>query len=158
MSAFVVHPEHINVLIWAGLRPAINSNAELTWHYGNPTFQGRLDHSTRNDIGRMLLAENVASINYRYNEDHPVPDYTYQPPQHTTWSPGELLNAIHAYEHQACEHPEWSTSSAHQFCRALERHVMRRIPGYDDGPWAIGPRTKPLLDQHKAAMLARHRR
>lgn len=156
MSAFIVDPEHIHVLIWAGLRKTPNHRADLVWYYGNPTFQDRLDINTSNEIGRKLLAENVASVNHRYNEDHPVPDYTYRKPHHTTWSPGEILNALHAYEYQADEHSGWPDSSAHQFCRALERHIMRRIPGYADGPWAISPQSEPLLDRRKSAMLGRH--
>lgn len=158
MSAFVVHPEHINVLIWAGLRRTGGLPYQLSWEHGNPTTTTTLDHDNRDAIGQMLIAENTASVNYRYNESNPAQDYSYRQPQHTTWSPAEILNALHSYEYQACEHPGWPTSQAHHFCRALERHIMRDLPGYNDGPWAISPTTAPLLEQRKAAMLARQQR
>jgi hypothetical protein len=55
----------------------------------------------------------------------------------------ELLNAVHCYEYQACEHPGWETSEAHAFCKALERRLISKLPGYNDGPWAISRTSIP---------------
>ena len=38
MSASTVHPEHINVLIWAGLQRQ-RPSGDLHWYYGNPSFR-----------------------------------------------------------------------------------------------------------------------
>jgi hypothetical protein len=48
-----------------------------------------------------------------------------------------LLNALHCYQHQACAHPGWDSSGARAFCQAVQQRLIRRLPGYLDGPWAI---------------------
>lgn len=147
MSAFIVEHEHINVMVWAGLRYVDSPYYPLRWFHGNPETRSILDYTTSDETGHMLLAENVASVNYRYNEKTSVPDYYYEPPRHTSWSLGELFNAIACYEYQSCEHPSWDTSQAHQFCRALKRHLIHAIPGYTNGPWAIDGASMPHAEQ-----------
>ena len=39
MSAFIVDPEHIHVMIWAATRH-VNHLGPLRWYYGNPTAAG----------------------------------------------------------------------------------------------------------------------
>ena len=137
MSAFIIHPEHINVLIWAGLHH-LRCGAPLHWVFGNPTDLAELTPENPTSVGRMLLEENTASVNHLYNEHHaPNLPYTYRHPRHTSWSIPELLNALHCYQHQACEHPGWDSSGARAFCQAVQQRLIRRLPGYLDGPWAI---------------------
>ena len=61
MSAFIVHPEHINVLIWAGLRH-LRGGAPLGWVFGNPTDVAELTPENATSVGRMLLEENTAGV------------------------------------------------------------------------------------------------
>jgi len=150
MSAFVVHPEHIHVLLWAASRP-VGHDGPLQWHFDNPT---KVDHLTRDrldGVGQMLLDANVASVNYRYGEDDESLAYVYRPPQHSTWTAPELLNAVHCYEYQACERPDWQASEAHAFCRALEHRLIQSLPGYDDGPWSITPTDVPAGGRRRGA-------
>ena len=86
MSAFIVDPEHINVLIWAGLQH-VPGSAPLRWRFGNTTDLAELTPATATHVGRMLLEENTASVNHLYNEHHaPNLTYTYRHPRHTSWS------------------------------------------------------------------------
>ena len=48
-----------------------------------------------------------------------------------------MLKALACYEYQACEHAEWPTSEAYQFCEALRRRAIPRAPGYDAAEWEI---------------------
>ena len=62
MSAFVVHPEHINVLLWGALRA---SHGRVCWSYGNPTRMGELTDANATTIGdypRVALGIAVMSI------------------------------------------------------------------------------------------------
>jgi len=137
MSAFIVDPEHINVLIWAGLQH-VPGSAPLRWRFGNPTDLAELTPATATHVGRMLLEENTASVNHLYNEHHaPNLTYTYRNPRHTSWSIPELLRALHCYQHPASEHPRWDSTGARAFCKAVQQRLIRRLPGYLDGPWAI---------------------
>ena len=96
----------------------------------------------------MLLKENVRSVEHAYSTEAYVPKlYTYHPPRQRGWTNAELLNALHCYQHQTCEHPDWESSQAHAFCHALERRLIHRLPGYTDGPWAIGPESLPAADR-----------
>lgn len=162
MSAFIVDLEHINVMVWAGSQleghygpmrwttdiedgdmPAADSEPDNSG-FGRPYNVFYLRPDTRNRVGQMLLDANVASVDYRYNETNDVEVYRYQRPLDTEWSVGELLNAIHGYEYQACETPDWQQSEAHAFCRALEQKLIRQVPGYESGPWEITDRKQSL--------------
>jgi hypothetical protein len=70
MSAFIVDPEHINVLIWAGLQH-IPGSAPLRWRFGNPTDLDELTRGHRHPRrAHALLEENTPSVNHLYNEHH----------------------------------------------------------------------------------------
>ena len=142
MSAFIVHTEHIHTLVAAGLDA---DRWPLRWYYDNPTRIGELTPATATEVGQMLLDANIGSVDYRYSERNPRIDYVYRRPRVTGWSIGELLNALHCYEYQACEAPDWKTSQAHEFCRALERALIQQIPGYSVGPWAIDETSSPAV-------------
>ena len=142
MSAFIVADEHIHVLLWAGQRPSQRYGL-LRWYYANPERDGYLDADTADAVGQMLVDENRASVDYRYSETNAHSVYRYRRPRHTEWSAGELLNALHCYRYQTCEHPGWADSQAYAFCTALEQRLISTVPGYETGPWAITGRTKP---------------
>ncbi len=138
MSAWIVAREHIDVLLSAAL-------PDFTW-YSGPNFEHRhhLDHTNTDEVGRMLWAENVASVAHRYPDDtdetrpgHPfdVDRYTYRPYGAYVPTPVEALKAIGCYEYQSCEHPGWRTSVACAYVRALEQHLIDQLPGYDQAPW-----------------------
>lgn len=140
MSAFVVHPEHINVLLWGALRAA---KGRLCWFYGNPTRMGELTDTTATTIGQMLLDANVASVNYLYTVEQAVAVYRYAVPRRREWSTVEILKALACYQYQACEAPDWEGSYAQTLCRTMERELILELPGWSEGPWSISPTTEP---------------
>jgi hypothetical protein len=147
MSAFIVHPEHINVLLWAGLQ-RVGHSGPLRWAFGNPSRIQELHPANASQVGRMLLEENIASVNHLYNETTDVSaNYTYRHPRQTGWSIPELLNALHCYQHQACEHPCWDSSEAHAFSDALQQRLIHRLPGYTAGPWGISTTSTPAAQR-----------
>ncbi len=85
MSAFIVDPpEHIHVLLWAASRPTSPPyGPPLVWYYDNPpSREGRLTDDAIDTVGQMLVDENAASVNYRYDEDDAY-IYAYQRPPAT---------------------------------------------------------------------------
>ena len=156
MSAYIVDHEHIHVLIWAASKPIAPPNAPMRWLYDNPTRANQIepDGSNRDEIGQMLLDENAASINHLYSDTAAAGDYHYQRPQHTEWSTAELLNALHAYTYQACEHPGWERSQAKAFCDELQLRLICTLPGYDDGPWTITRRSVPASIERRRRLHA----
>jgi hypothetical protein len=158
MSAYIVDDEHIHVLIWAASKPIAPPNWQMRWPYDNPTRVNQIepDGSNRDEIGHMLLAENAASVNHLYRENTDVTGcpYQYRRPQHTSWNTAELLNALHAYTYQSCEHNGWETSQAKAFCDALRDRLISTLPGYNDGPWTITRLSVPANVQRRAAQQA----
>ncbi len=113
------------------------------------------------EIGAMLVAENVASVRYRYREGldallpGPVVQYWREPYLWTqpAYRPtiAEAVKAIGCYDYQSCEHPGWESSEAKQFCEALEHALAIRIPGYDKAPWEW---TSEEIERHRAEVFA----
>jgi hypothetical protein len=53
MSAFVVQPEHIDVMVWIGSQPAGHIGS-LRWYFGNPARMNELRADTRDQVGQIL--------------------------------------------------------------------------------------------------------
>ena len=151
MSAFEVSNTHIDALVNAALRG--DRHGPLSWYFGEIEWDGDIDHynaalaKARREVtrenaetwGAVLLAENRASVNYRYTEDEIEAPYIF------TEIPGHLgaldavaiLKAIRCYAYQACEHPEWKASEARAFCDALTVQMINMLPGYDAAKWEV---------------------
>jgi hypothetical protein len=125
MSARIVSKAHIDALVTAAL--------EL----------GTKDDQQANDLGKMLWAENAASIHYRYPDtaendaNYPGPvgfskaqvdAYHFERTRHL--DPVTVMRAIACYEYQTCEHPGWPASEAHSFCVNLRDDLIGKLPGY----------------------------
>lgn len=138
MSAWVVHDEHIRVLIWA----AQNTGRDFGWFYRKKWIY--LTSNNAADVGKMLMKANVASVNYRYDEKSPS-SYLHRKPKDKTWSVVEVLKSINCYRYQSCEYPGWGRSQAKVFCDALEGTLIRKLAGYEEAPWGISPITKSVV-------------
>lgn len=162
MSAYVVDRTHIDVLVTAGLSQGTYGPLRWLWpelsaEDERDAFQAgepwgpraielaqershQLTPQTANYVGQMLWAENVRSVNHRYEEDEWEQVYEHQP------IPGKVdplivLKAIACYQYQSCEHPGWAKSEAHAYTQALQDAMIRALPGYEDAPgWDIGNR------------------
>jgi hypothetical protein len=167
MSAFVVDTTHIDALLTAGLWSR-GGAGPLAWFERefSPTERAgihepglpwgpdaqeicagvrrELTVATAGRIGAMLLAENMRSVNHRYDENEWEQPYEFHRLPGGP-APVTALHALRCYEYQSCEHVEWSTSEARQFCDALRLHLIKLLPGYDDAPWEI---TDPATFTH----------
>lgn len=157
MSAFLVSPKHIDIMLTCGINNPFGplrwlapdhqhpAAATLTdthqrghvWGRDAITLANLLDRpltrDTADDVGAVLLAANVASVNHRYAEDELEEIYYYQ----QALAPAvDVLKAIDSFEYQSCEPPSWEHSEAKVICDALRRSAIRQLPGYDEAPWA----------------------
>jgi hypothetical protein len=142
VSAFVVTERHVDVIIAAGLRPGSLPGSRLKWLRSlSPIEWVELDHDTANQVGGMLLAENVRSVVYRYADadgmipDHALAEYVFTQPPRDVPTTVEAFKAIDCLVYQSCEHSEWEASEAYRFCEALRRRLIHQLPGYDDAPY-----------------------
>lgn len=143
MSAWIVDEEHVRVLVWAGKRFA-SPGHNLSWYYRKNWHY--LTPETAPAVGEMLMRTNIASVNFRYDENTPV-RYHHRAPRRTTWSVGEILKAVNCYEYQSCEHDGWNRSQAKAFCAALKEHLIREVPGYEAAPWGIDDSSVPAAEK-----------
>ncbi len=100
-----------------------------------------------NELGDMLVKENLSSIHSRYPDTltdpagtpGPIKQYWLQPYEFRTpkrkMSVVEALKALDCYEYQSCEHEEWEKSEARQFCDTLRHSLIGCLDGYNQAPW-----------------------
>ncbi|MCA4741556.1 hypothetical protein QRB41_27545 [Mycobacterium avium subsp. hominissuis] len=141
----LVHPEHINVLIWAGLWLGQAQGVTLQW--STCTEQGQwvtkyLTPQTADSVGQMLVDTNTRAVNTQYGRDD-MYVFSYQPPRRHEWGIVEILKAIDYYEHQGAQNDDWPYSEAFFFCFALTAMAIQQLPGYRQAPWHITPATPP---------------
>lgn len=155
MKKFVVHPEHINVMLWAGMEIGNYRGRPITWKE-NPTDRFSpvtdiLEAPVADYVGQMLLDENRRAV----GESEPL-IYVYRRPAHRHWSLLEVLSAIECYETQNIRDKHWRRSVAHAFCRELERAVLheivRQLPNAGRTPaWHLTDDSTPTDSQDIAA-------
>lgn len=122
MSAWIVSKAHIDVLVTGLVRSEVVASEGLT----------------PDQLGQALWEENHRSVNYRYGEDTPTPEYRHE--AHDV-SPVVLLKQIGCYDYQSCEHPGWIDSDAKRWSGKLYLLLAGRVDThtaeYDEAPWGI---------------------
>lgn len=132
MSAFVVTEEHIKELA---------------------AFWATADHWTRKNeddatkVARVLLAENLRSVRYRYPGDDELPGPIETPEADTlsmrlrdianrkVRNPVWILKMADCLEYQSCETPDWKDTEAKALLDSIRRLAIAKLPGYDEAPW-----------------------
>lgn len=150
MSAFIVGKDHIDAMVTLSLYAP--TYGPMHWYVGlgqdpRPGATSPATHEQADEIGRMLWAENVRSVQGRYPDTveggvYPGPNdfsaaevFAYRWQRTETLSPVEGLSIIGCYEYQSCEHDEWHTSEAYAFCDALRKRLIHQLPGMEFAPW-----------------------
>ncbi len=94
-------------------------------------------------IGKILHAENVKSVNWRYQEDE-KPDFKLDIEARYAFFDGgcslnypKLLKACHCLKYQSCETSDYKDSEAYKILEAIESDATRRIKGYSEAPWGL---------------------
>ena len=142
MSAFICSALHIKAIaIHATKRHEDGSYALIN------VKDEDFDLSDATTVARILIAENVKSVCCRY-EDAEEESYANEMQMEVTikdkyridllaFSHVEMLKLIHCLNYQSCEHPHWRQSLGYRILKALERSLLRDLPGYDEAPWRI---------------------
>jgi hypothetical protein len=129
VSAFVVSKADIDILVTAivRLRPAGRRMIDLS------------------ELGRLLWRENVKSMAYRYGmperhaDEHAgyleeIAAYRFRP---TVVCRAAVAKVAACYDYQACEHPGWEASEAHEIYALIAEAYPTTSPNYDAMPWGI---------------------
>jgi hypothetical protein len=130
VSAFRVSDTHISVLV-------------LARHVARTPLRVIADRLSDDELGRMLLRENLRSLAARYADpvdEEEIARFVAAPAcLMRPLSPVEMIKAVHCYVYQSCEHAEWEASDAMRYCDALVSHLTHVLPGYDAAPWGFEP-------------------
>ena len=138
MSAWIVSKRHIDLLVSVILRSEAVPEAGVD----------------ANTIGTELWTECHRSVNYRYSENEPVPDYHHEPYPLDVAGDGYLflLKQVDCYRYQSCEHPGWESSAACRWTDELRqmwiRRASREFPGSALAP---APAGRPWTASYPAA-------
>jgi len=91
------------------------------------------------EVGAILYAENLASVNARYGHNQNEQDtFVFDAKaQHTNPAPVAILKALNCLYYQSCEHDAWLTSKACEILDAITANAIRALPGYEEAQWEI---------------------
>ena len=123
MSAYVVDNKTISALAKAFERWEVKYKAE---NYINTNTSsvfidvGKLIH----DIGQSLLDQNYKSVNYRYNEDTPTPNFKFEDVE---IDEGIVYGCIRCYNYQACETDDYYESEIYKSLERLKAKMLERL-------------------------------
>lgn len=154
MSAFLVHTDTIDLIVSAANR------------YGTTFYADRSDEhplhgrSCQNQIGQILLDQNLASVNYRYRETAVPVRYTWRPVSLESVSLGDnpdllVLAAIRCLRYQSCETPNYDQSLPARLLDRIEADAIRYATEHVYAPWEwtrekAKQREQELRQQHAA--------
>lgn len=91
----------------------------------------------RDALGQLIVDENYASVNYRYDEADKPHRYKYREHRKVhVQNKGVVavqgLKAIANIDYQSCEHPGWHNSQARNALIYMQGGLHNGLPGYRD--------------------------
>ncbi len=144
MSAFVVDKIHISAILDGARKAGARYNHYFGYYYNKEHKE--LTPENMNDIGQMLLDENIKSVSHRYEGSYltDLPGRTdaeyllpYKHTQQRRFDIVQYIKFIDCLDYQSCEHPEYKTSEAKCFLDALKESLIGMLPGYDEAKWEL---------------------
>lgn len=117
MSAFIVSDLHIATIVrnYAKLAPGTDLQV----------------------LADTLLAENIRSVNYRYEENTPIETCNISIYwDDASWD--QVLSLCDCLAYQSCEHPEWEGSAARTLLNDIIRAIEQEAgPARGELTWSI---------------------
>jgi hypothetical protein len=106
------------------------------------------------EIGRMLLDENVRSVKHRYPDDtddtlpgrcgETASGYTFKRFD-VDLMPVEIIKLCHCLAYQCCEPDDWDETPSASLLKAIESKATSKLPGYESAPWGMNEFYKSKL-------------
>mgnify|MGYP003418908580 CR=1 FL=1 len=121
MSAFICDNKTISVLAKAFESYGVEFRAE---GYRPPVRVLVMVGEIEQEIGQELLKQNYASVNYRYEENTPVPKFEYED---LPINEGLVYGCLKCYDYQACETSDYETSEICGSLQRLENRLLERL-------------------------------
>ena len=135
MSAFIVSNVQINALV----RFASINDIRFCCNF---TGKRLVVSGNEDAIAKLLLDENVRSVNFRYQDSNEVGQIVYQIDA-PILSAVQVIKAAQCLDYQSCETEDWEQTNAKKLLDAIISTAITKLPGYDDAPWSIYEDTFP---------------
>ena len=120
MSAYLCNDEHFDALAtWATRRSPHGS----TFRY---RFNGEWHEPDAAKIATTLHAQNVRSVNHRYEESE-SPAYRYRAVPIDCIDAKDVLMACAGLEYQSCETPDWEETEAYAILSAIRERAIQVV-------------------------------
>ena len=150
MSAFVCHAATIKALaiFAATVNPPYGPHVSPAYlRKTAPGVHALSGEELATEYARILLAENIRSVEYRYNDandmigdrDIAVSCEEMHGGRYRI-SAVQILKLCDCFEYQACESSDWEASAAYELLERIRHAAIRTLPGYDDAEWGIDER------------------
>lgn len=125
MSAWIVSKAHIDFMVDVPARDGVIADTQ----------------EAKNLAGLELWNENHRSVNTRYGESTPTPDYVFEPSAHSDKPTDSAFTAkqFACYDYQTCEHGGYDDSWARRTIAPYdERYTeLQHATEADAAPWGI---------------------
>jgi len=126
MSAFIVNHAHIDAIVNFACRHS---------RYSTSLGHGLPQTTDPQALGKLLIAENIRSVDYRYRERNLAAPYNWQPRCGDNTTPVAYLKLLSCLEYQSCESPDYFQTPACRALLALRGIGIKALPGYDAADW-----------------------
>lgn len=128
MSAFICCDEHISAIVgWY-----VTKGQEVNYENRQKTRE------QMQELGQILLDENIRSVNHRYNENEPTEAFTLLDTFVSyPLSPIDIIKACNCLDYQSCETPDYEQTLAHKLLGEIISAACRALPGYELAAWEI---------------------
>lgn len=128
MSAFLCSDQHINTIVSFGVLNEASYYRDNRHHYLK---------QERDASAQILKNTNIDAINARYREGCQHESIFFRQAGARDLEPVAVLKLCNSYDYQACEVPDYENTEAAKIVDSVRHVAIRKLPGYDDLPWAI---------------------
>ena len=124
MSAFICSDYHVSVLANYAFEQGVN-------YYWRNQYRKCADPE---EIGAILMKENIRSVNYRYQERNKI-SFEYDASVVGNMPDNaQILQAAFCLNYQSCERDDWPKSEAHAILLAI---VYDASHAFSKGAWGL---------------------
>lgn len=122
MSAFIVSDYHINALVsWAADRHGYRA---VTYYHAG---RRRDIREAPARVASVLYAENVRSVNARYDEAERADGFRFKRVATSRLKAADIVNACNCLDYQSCETPDWRETEAFAIVDAIRDAAVRDL-------------------------------
>ena len=130
MSAFIVDPYHINVLVSYGVATKAQYYVPARKHgAGRRGEWAYFTDDTAQAIASLLYSQNVRSVNFRYSERTKRTGHVFKSERFSHLTPADVVCACDCLDYQSCETPNWKGTEAWRALNAIRERAIRALVG-----------------------------